>query len=115
MAATLCCQVDESMPVPLPVISPTEIPVSAEQTAAALLVTTSDKARELGLTPLIRVQTAVLAAAAAAAALPAAPRPWQPLDVFTVAVGVAAAALLHAAAETALANAAPLRALERRP
>ena len=31
--------------------------------AAALLVTTSDKARELGLTPLVRVQTAVLAAA----------------------------------------------------
>jgi acetyl-CoA acyltransferase len=31
--------------------------------AAALLVTTSDKARELGLTPLVRVHTAVLAAA----------------------------------------------------
>ena len=31
--------------------------------AAALLVTTSDKARELGLTPLVRVRTAVLAAA----------------------------------------------------
>jgi acetyl-CoA acyltransferase len=30
--------------------------------AAALLVTTSDKARELGLTPLVRVHTAVLAA-----------------------------------------------------
>ncbi|MFL6128344.1 MAG: acetyl-CoA C-acyltransferase [Mycobacteriales bacterium] len=31
--------------------------------AAALLVTTTDKARELGLTPLVRVHTAVLAAA----------------------------------------------------
>ncbi len=31
--------------------------------ASALLVTTSDKARELGLTPLVRVHTAVLAAA----------------------------------------------------
>lgn len=31
--------------------------------SAALLVTTSDKARELGLTPLVRVHTAVLAAA----------------------------------------------------
>jgi len=32
--------------------------------AAALLVTTSDKARELGLTPLVRIHTAVLAAVA---------------------------------------------------
>lgn len=58
------------------------------------------------LGPELLVRNAALVAAAGAAALPATARPWAALDVFTVAAGIAAAALLHAAAATALANAA---------
>jgi len=48
---------------------------------------------------------------ALAAALPAATRPLEPLDAASLAGGVAALALFHAAAEVAIANAARLRLL----
>lgn len=57
------------------------------------------------LGPELVVRNALLVAAAGAAALPATARPWTALDVFTVAAGIAATAVLHAAAGTALANA----------
>jgi hypothetical protein len=60
------------------------------------------------------VRNAGLVALALAAALPAVPRTLEPIDAASVAGGAAALALLLAAAEVAIANAARLRLLSGR-